>query len=161
MSDKSTALFADGAYRSGATIDQMGVEVALDNVDKELIGAGVRPMTLAERLQLQDTMQTGQPFSIIVGNQRVRIDGVARRHFDASAAAAIQEIHVKVKVEAAEHIQAVGGAAYSPFFGATWQLQLPICVLAEQPELANAYGALAALGGTIGKGVTRTTRTRR
>jgi hypothetical protein len=148
------ALFADGAYRSGATLDQMGVEMALDNVDKGLVGAWARPITLAERLQLQDAMQAGQPFSIVGGNQRVRIEGVVRKQFDASAAAAIWEIHAKVKVVAAEQILAVGGAAYGPFFGAAWRL-------AEQPELANAYGALAALSGSIGKGGMHTTRTRR
>lgn len=145
------ALFADGQYKAGATLDNMGVEVALDNVDKELIGTGFRTMTLAERIELQDAMLAGQSYSIVAGNQRVRIDGVARKHFDASAAASVQEMHAKVKIEAAEQIHAIGGAAYPVFFGAVWKQKLLTYQAADLPELQNVYGALASLGGPIKK----------
>jgi hypothetical protein len=147
----NVALFGDGIYKGGATIDNMGVEAALDAVDKDLLRDGARSLSLAERIALLDAMRSEQPYHVVVRNNRMRIDPLARRHFDAAAMALVQELHAKVKVELAEAGHFVGGAAYPAFFGAKVQALLPFVTLEPEPELANVYGALASLGALVKK----------
>jgi len=102
-------------------------------------------------LELLTAMREAQPYHIIAGNRHHRVDLIARSHFDAAAAALVQELHARVKVGAAEHIHFLGGAAYPRFFGEQVQLLLPIVELAIQPETRNVFGALASLGGAVKK----------
>jgi hypothetical protein len=147
----NVALFAEGEYRGGDTIDNMGVECALDAVDKELQHAHARALSYGERIELLTAMREGQPYHIIAGNARHRVDAITRRHFDAAAAALVQELHARVKVGAAEHIHFVGGAAYATFFGEKVRDLLPVVQLAAEPETRNVCGALASLGGAAKK----------
>lgn len=149
------ALFSNGQYVKGTTIDNVGVEAALDDVDGDLVGRSLRPLSLLERIELLDALKAGQPYYIIVAGQRVRVDTIARARFDATARLAIAEMYAKVNLDAAEHIDCIGGAAYPAFFGAVWQQELPNCVLATNPELKNAYGALVDLGGSAKRGKRR------
>ena len=143
----NVALFNDGQYVDGATIDHMGVESALDALDRQLEIDGVRRLTLAERLELQAAMRDGQPYAIAHRQSRVRLDPLARRVFDATAQTLVQEIKRLVKIEAAESGAFVGGAAYAPFFGRVVNDALPVLELIAEPEHCNVVGALAQLSG--------------
>jgi hypothetical protein len=95
------------------------------------------------------------------GVQR-RVDTIARVYFDLAAQTLVQELYRTVNVDAAEAIEYVGGAAYPRFFGATVQSLLmdtatdrSRVVLAERPEVYNAYGALNSLTGGAQRKVRR------
>ncbi len=138
------ALFNAGEYRSGATLE-LGVEAALDNLDKALIGRGGRPLTLSERSELLDALVAGLPYGYIVGGEKDNIEIEARRQFDATSHALVQELRAKVPaVDAAQRIVFVGGAAYPGLFGTAVKKELPRCELSSLRELANAYGAMGA-----------------
>jgi hypothetical protein len=143
----NVALFNNGAYVDGATIDHMGVEAALDALDRQLEIDGVRRLTLAERLELQFAMREGQPYTISHRQVTVRVDPLARRVFDATARTLVQEIRRLVKIEAAERGAFVGGAAYAPFFGRVVSDALPVLELVSEPEHCNVVGALTQLRG--------------
>jgi hypothetical protein len=113
----NVALFNDGVYVDGATIDHMGVEAALDALDRQLEIDNVRRLTIAERLELQAALRDGVPYTLMHRQQAVRLDGLARRVFDATAHTLVQELRRLIKIEAAEYGAFVGGAAYAPFFG--------------------------------------------
>lgn len=138
----NVAMFNGGVYRAGVTLDNMGVEATLDSVDKALIGRGARALTLAERGALLDRLVRGEPYSVMAGNAPVVVSAIARQQFDATAAALVQELYAKVRVEQAGRIVFVGGAAYGPLFGDAVRRLLPIVQVGAMPELANAYGAL-------------------
>lgn len=53
------ALFRDGQYRNGRTLE-LGVQAALDNLDKALIGRGLRTL-VAERGGLESALINGRP----------------------------------------------------------------------------------------------------
>ena len=55
----NVALFNDGQYRSVASLE-LGVQAALDNLDKALIGRGLRALTLAERGDLERALCAGR-----------------------------------------------------------------------------------------------------
>lgn len=140
------ALFSGGEYRAGATLE-LGVEAALDNVDKVLLGQGARALTLSERGELLDCLVRGKEYAIVADNRAVRVDTAARAQFDATAAALVQEMRAKVAVEAAQRIVFVGGAAYPALFGEAVKRALPLTQIGSMPELANAYGAMAIKKG--------------
>lgn len=148
----NAALFAEGVYRTGVTIE-IGLDTTLDDVDSALIGKGLRALTLAERLELLDAMNAKDPreYSIVVHGQRHRVDDVARKYFDTTARALVQELHSRIKVDRAEHITYFGGAAYPTFFGRAVVELLKRATIApeleQRPEAMNAYGALAKLTG--------------
>lgn len=147
----NVALFLNGAFYKGATIDQMGVEVALDAVDKELRGRSARALSMAERIDLQAAMREGRPYSIVTGGKQIRVDEIARLKFDEAAHALAQELHTKVAMDLAESVTCFGGGAYPQFFGAVLQQAIKALLLAERPETRNVYGALAGLSGVVGK----------
>jgi hypothetical protein len=147
----NVALFNDGVYLDGATIDHMGVEAALDALDRQLEIDGVRRLTLAERLELQGAMRDDHPYTISHRQVAVRVDPLARRVFDATARTLVQEIRRLVKIEAAERGAFVGGAAYAPFFGQVVSDALPVLELVSEPEHCNVVGALAQLSGQAPK----------
>jgi hypothetical protein len=147
----NVALFNDGVYVDGATIDHMGVEAALDALDRQLELDGVRCLTLAERLELQAAMREGHAYTISHRQVAVRVDPLARRVFDATARTLVQEIRRLVKIEAAQRGAFVGGAAYAAFFGQLVNDALPVLELVSEPEHCNAIGALAQLNGRPSK----------
>jgi hypothetical protein len=67
------ALFNNGEYKTGATME-LGVEAALDNVDKVMIGRGARALTLAERGELLTALVTDETYNYIVDGKRLSID---------------------------------------------------------------------------------------
>lgn len=148
------ALCLDGEYRKGATIE-LGVDAALDDVDNELIGLGHAPLSLADRLQLLDAMLVGSPYSYRSRGASWRVDHIARKRFDVTARALVDELHSKVNVGAAEHLFYIGGAAYPAFFGDKVRELLLECnvglTLETEPETRNARAALLQLGGSLGK----------
>lgn len=145
------ALFRDGEYRSGRTLE-LGVQAALDNLDRALIGRGLRSLTLAERGELESALIAGQPYSIIVDGQRHAIEGLARAQLDETARALAQEVYACVPLDQARRVVFVGGAAHAPLFGATIRAAIPRCELAGLRELANAYGAMSGAQPKKGKG---------
>lgn len=150
------ALFMDGVFVRGDTIDNLGVEFVLDTLDKQLRYSGARPMLPAERKDLLTAIRTSEPYSIVVDGQQRRIDIAAKTLFVAAAVALAQELHARVKIDQVEHATFIGGAAYSNFFGATLAQQIPRFELATDPATRNAYGALAQLGGPVVKKAKRT-----
>ena len=147
----NVALFLNGEFYKGATIDQLGVEVALDAVDKELQNRRARPLSMNERINVQEAMREGRAYQIIVGGDWIRVDEIARQKFDQAAAALAQELHSKVDIGAAEHVICFGGGAYPQFFGAVLQENINSLLIAERPETRNVYGALAGLVGVMVK----------
>lgn len=145
------ALFMDGVFIKGDTIDNLGVEFVLDTLDKELVYTGGRPLMPAERKALLRALRSGQEFSIIVNGQERRIDHTARTYFDAAANALVQELHARVRLDQVQNAAFVGGAAYPQFFGMKVVEQIERMQLATEPERRNAYGALAQLGGPVAK----------
>lgn len=135
------ALFNAGEYRSGATLE-LGVEAALDNLDKALIGRGGRVLSLAERDELLTTMVAGLPYGYILEGKRDQVEQEARRQFDATAAALVQEMRAKAPVDSAQRIILIGGGAYPAFFGAAIKRALPLAQIGTMPELANAYACM-------------------
>lgn len=135
------ALFSGGEYAKGATLE-LGVEAALDNVDKVLQGNGGRVLTLSERGELLDAMVSGREYAIVSDNKPLSISGIARAQFDATAAALCQEMRAKVAVELAQRIILIGGGAYPALFGGAIRQALPIASATAMPEMANAYGAM-------------------
>lgn len=140
------ALFKDGVYRDGGTIDNVGVETALDDLDDLLIGRGLRALHLEERIGLQAAMKAGEAYTIAHQQKRHRIDTLARGPLDAVARAAIREMETIAPLDAADAVYAVGGAAYECFFGALWKAEIG-ATLAKEPETRNAYGALEDMLG--------------
>lgn len=137
------ALFNRGEYRSGATLE-LGVEAALDNVDKALIGHGARALTLAERSDLLDAMVAKLPYGYIIDGKKDQIEQEARRQFDTTAAALCQDMRAKVPVDQAQRIILIGGGAYLALFGGAIKRVFDRAVISSMPELANAYGAMGA-----------------
>ena len=86
------ALFRDGQYRDGRTLE-LGVQAALDNLDKALIGRGLRTLTLAERGELESALINGQSYSIIVAGVAHAITPLARAQLDETARALVQEVY--------------------------------------------------------------------
>lgn len=140
------AMFNNGEYKAGATME-LGAEAALDNVDKALIGRGARALTLAERAELLDALVAGLPYGYIIDGKKDQIEVEARRQFDATAHALVQEMRAKLPIDAAQRIVFVGGAAYPALFGAAVKRELPLCETGGLRELANAYGAMGARKG--------------
>jgi hypothetical protein len=140
------ALFNNGEYRAGATLE-LGVEAALDNLDKALIGRGGRALTLAERSELLSALVAGLPYGYIIGGEKDQIEQLARAQFDATAAALCQEMRAKVPVDAAQRIVLIGGGAYPAFFGAAVKRALTKAESTSMPELANAYACMGVKKG--------------
>lgn len=137
------ALFNAGEFRSGSTLE-LGVEAALDNLDKALIGRGGRVLSLAERGELLDALLKEQRYDYICEGDHWRLDTEAHILFEATAHALCQEMRAKVPVDQAQRIILIGGGAYGPFFGAAIKRALPLVTISPMPELANAYGAMGA-----------------
>jgi hypothetical protein len=138
------ALFSNGEYKSGITLE-LGVEAALDNVDKAMLGQGGRILTLAERAELLDALITGKEYSIICEGKSIPVHQIARSQFDATAHALVQEVSSKIPggPSMVQRLVFVGGAAYPALFGSAVKKELPICETGGLRELANAYGAMA------------------
>lgn len=137
----NVALFRDGEYRSGRTLE-LGVQAAIDNLDRALIGRDLRALTLAERGELERALIAGQPYHIIVGGGRHQVDGLARAQLDLTASALAQELYAAVPLGQARRVVFVGGGAHAPLFGAALKAAIPQIELGGMKELANAYGAL-------------------
>ena len=147
----NVALFKDGTYRTGATLE-LGVQAALDNLDKALIGRGLRPLSLTERDELEAALIAGRDYSIVHAGASVRVDDIARGQLDTTAHALAQELQAKVKLDQARRVVFVGGGAHAPLFGATIRAAIPRCELGGLRELANAYGAMSGAQPKKGKG---------
>jgi hypothetical protein len=143
----NVALFADGRYHDGATIDNMGVETVFDSLDRMLEIGGLRPLRLDERIELQRRMVDGQAFSISHGGLWHRIDTKARQLFDRAASTIVQEIKRLVDLDSAEGGAFVGGGALPAFFGDVVTTTVPILAQISDPQSANVAGALALLTG--------------
>lgn len=137
------ALFRDGAYRSGTT-RELGVQAALDNLDKALLGRGARALSLAERDDLEGALIAGAEYAIIANGERVRVDDLARIQLDATAHALAQELESVAPLGQARRIVLVGGASHAALFGRTIKTLLPRVETVGLRELANVYGALGA-----------------
>ena len=144
-------LFRDGEVRSGKTLE-LGVQAALDNLDRVLVGRGLRALTLRERGELENALIGNADYGIIVHGERVMIGADARRQLDATAHALAQEVHACVPLEMARRVVFVGGAAHAALFGAKMRSCIERCEVAGLRELANAYGALGGAQPKKGKG---------
>lgn len=139
----NVALFSDGQYRSGRTLE-LGVQAALDNLDRSLIGRGLRSLTLAERGELERSLIDSRPFAIIVNGERHPIEAEARKQLDLTAQALAQEIYACVPLGQARRVVFVGGGAHAALFGGALKAAIPQVELGGMKELANAYGAMGA-----------------
>ena len=146
----NVALFRDGQYRAGATLE-LGVQAALDNLDDALrvtrptdtdAGRARRAGGIADRRHTLHLHLRGP-----AGARRP----VARQQLDATAAALVQELRTKVPIDQARRVVFVGGGAYDALFGATVKALLPRCEASGLRALANAYGALGAVPVREGK----------
>ncbi len=146
----NVALFRNGEYRSGRTLE-LGVQAALDNLDRALIGQGLRALTLAERGELESALINGRRSTIIAGGQAADITDLARVQLDQTARALAQELHVCVPLGQARRVVFVGGGAHAALFGAALKAAVPQIELGGMKELANAYGALGAAPKGKGK----------
>lgn len=142
----NVALFKDGTYRTGATLE-LGVQAALDNLDKALIGRGLRSLSLTERDELEAALIAGREYSIIHAGAAARIDDVARAQLDTTARALAQELQAKVKLDQAARVALVGGGAHPGLFGNVLRQEIKRLELPGLRELANAYGAMGARKG--------------
>lgn len=140
----NVALFKDGEYRTGATFDNMGVEVALDNADAVLLRRVGKRLQLSERAALLDAMVAGQPYSITFNGENVAMHTIARQQFDVVAAALVQELSTLGIVGAARRVVFVGGAAHGALFGDAIKAAIPQTETNTLKELANAYAAMNA-----------------
>lgn len=146
----NVALFRDGEFRSGATLE-LGVQAALDNLDTALIGRGLRRLSLAERDELETALISGIPYGYIVDGKRDQIEIEARRQLDATARALCQELRAKVPIDQARRLVFVGGAAHGALFGNVAKTELPHCETNSLRELGNVYGAMGAVPVKKGK----------
>lgn len=140
----NVALFRDGTYRTGATLE-LGVQAALDALDVDLVGRGLRCLTLIERGELEAALIVGREYSYICGGSAVRLDGYARIQLDATARALCQELRAKVPIDQARRVVFVGGASYAPLFGTVVRAEIPQVEPSGLRELGNVYGALGAV----------------
>lgn len=141
----NVALFSEGQYRDGDTIDNMGVEAALDKLDRMLELDGLRRLTLAERFELQTAIKDGQSYSISHRQTSHRIDTRARKVFDATAATLGQELARHFKMDMAEAGAIVGGGGFPTFFGTALNAKYPVLELVDEPETRNVLGAYAQI----------------
>lgn len=144
------ALFRDGQYRSGTTLE-LGVQAALDNLDTALIGRGFRRLSLVERDELEAALIGSQSYSYICGGTMVELSAIARQLFDATARALCQEVYAKAPIDQARRIIGIGGGAYGALFGSVVKQELPRCETTGLREMANAWGALGAVPVKKGK----------
>jgi hypothetical protein len=142
------ALFSNGEYNSGTTLE-LGVEAALDNVDKAMLGQGGRILTLAERAELLDALIAGKEYFIICEGKAIPVHHIARAQFDATAHALVQEVSSKIPggPSMVQRLVFVGGAAYPALFGSAVKRELKTCETGGLRELANAYGAMGVKKG--------------
>jgi hypothetical protein len=143
----NVALFKDGTYRTGATLE-LGVQAALDNLDKALIGRGLRPLSLTERDELEAALIAGRDYSIVHAGASVRVDDIARGQLDTTAHALAQELQAKVKLDQAARVVCVGGGAHPGLFGNVLRQEIKRLELPGLRELANAYGAMGTKKAT-------------
>jgi hypothetical protein len=143
----NVALFGDGVYRDGGTIDNMGVEAALDNLDRQLEIDHLPRLTIGQRFELQERLRDGVAFSIMHKQMYHRIDAKARKIFDATVRALVQELSRLFQMEAAEAGAFVGGAAFPTFFGDIIHDAYKVIELVDHPETKNVEGAFAQLNG--------------
>lgn len=145
------ALLQDGEVKAAKTLE-IGVETALDDLDRSLIGQGLRALTLQERYDLVNALATGERFQL---SQRGSTDITeqARMYLRAGAQALITELYSKVRVESADSIIGAGGIVYhygeavAQAIAARGQT---ITYLPE-PEHANALAYLTLLAGAPAK----------
>ena len=143
----NVALFKDGTYRTGATLE-LGVQAALDNLDKALIGCGLRALTLTEREELEAALIAGRDYSIVHAGEPTRIEAPARVQIDATAQALVQELAAKVPLSQAARVVFVGGGAHAGLFGNVLRQEIKRLELPGLRELANAYGAMGTKKAT-------------
>ena len=143
------ALFRDGLYRDGRTLE-LGVQAAFDNLDKALLGRGLRRLTLAERDELERALIRQEPYRIIVDGKAVDVVPLARAQLDETAQALATQTYACVPMSQARRVVFVGGGAHGPLFGDTMKQQIARIEIGGMKELANAYGALPA-GATAPK----------
>lgn len=137
------ALFMNGVFRSGRTLE-LGVQAAFDNLDKALIGRGLRTLTLAERDELEAALIAGRSYAIIVDGKAVDIAPLARGQLDETAQSLATQTYACVPMSQARRIVFVGGGAHGALFGDMMRAQIPRIEIGGLRELANAYGALPA-----------------
>jgi len=137
------ALFRDGVYSSGRTLE-LGVQAAFDNLDKALLGRGLRALTLIERDELERALIAGQPYALLVDGKAIDIVPLARAQLDETAQALARETYACVPMSLARRVVFVGGGAHGPLFGDAMKQAIPRIEIGGLRELANAYGALPA-----------------
>ncbi len=137
------ALFLNGVFRSGRTLE-LGVQAAFDNLDKALLGRGLRTLTLAERDELERALIADQPYAIVVDGRAVDVTALARQQLDETAHALSTEIYACVPMNQARRVVFVGGGAHGPLFGDAMKAAIARIEIGGLRELANAYGALPA-----------------
>ena len=147
----NVALFGDGVYRDGDTIDNMGVEAALDNLDRALEIDRLPRLTMGQRIELQAALKDGHPYSLSHRQTSHRIDGKARKIFDATARTLVQELARLFQMEAAEGGAFVGGAAFPTFFGDIIHDAYKVIELVDNPETKNVEGAFVQIAGQPAK----------
>ena len=137
------ALFMNGVFRSGRTLE-LGVQAAFDNLDKALLGKGLRALTLAERDELERALIRQESYRIIVDGKAVDVVPLARVQLDETAQALARQTYACVPMSQARRVVFVGGGAHGPLFGDTMKQEIARIEIGGLRELANAWGALPA-----------------
>lgn len=140
----NVALFGNGTYVDGDTLDHLGVEEVFDSLDRGIERSHHRKLRPIERTELKASLRAEQPYSITTQTGTHRIDHTARDYFRVAAKTLVQELRRMFKMELADGGALFGGGAYDCFFGEVIREEFGFAV-PDEPETINARGAFAKL----------------
>ncbi len=144
----------DGEMTFCKTLNRLGVEVALDELNSYLRSQGKRALTDAERLDLTAALRDRKEYSITVAGKKERVDQMARTFIEKKATTFVSLLKkANPAYGAYDAIYFVGGAAYEGLMGATVAKELPQVKIPSGValEMTDALGALATMGGKVKK----------
>jgi hypothetical protein len=141
----------DGEMTFCKTLNKLGVEVALDELNSYLRSQGKRGLTDAERLELTNALRERKEYSITVAGKKERVDDKARTFIEKKASTFVSLLKkANPAYGAYDAIYFVGGAAYDGLMGATVKSELPqVKIPSGDLEMTDALGALATMGTKV------------
>jgi hypothetical protein len=157
LSGEGRTLLIDGgggttqiALASGSTLINArtrgtGLQRALDVASDRIRAQHGYTLTMLDRLQIEQAMAEGKPYSVKAAAGRLEVTGAIRAALERISTTIIADIKERVPGwRRADQMWLIGGQAYH--LRAQYEAAFPGIKVPAQPELANVRGALKLLG---------------
>lgn len=142
------ALARNGVLRGDPETRETGFQLVIDKADDVINAKHGRRLAPLERYEMEQAIAAGQPYSIIVDGEPVRVDGYATEKIAETAGYIIADIQSIVpKWGSAQSIILGGGQAYH--LAEHYRAAFGKIIIADKPEFWNALGALRLAGAPV------------